>query len=124
VSLSEILREDVWRSLHPATRLIVKILQHVRSKINDMAEVRAYFEDDEIYITTYKSEIRIAPRRIEFKRRTRNSIRVQRVKLSRELSKEVLDVIKTAIIDILEYDYEPNYQHVVEALEKALEPTE
>jgi hypothetical protein len=123
-SLSEILREDVWRSLHPVTRLIIKILQHIRSKVNDIAEIRAYLDESEILITTYKSEIHISKRLIEFKRRTSNSLRVQRAKLSRELSEEVLDAIKTQIIDILEHDYEPNYSFIVELLEKALREPE
>jgi hypothetical protein len=121
----EILKEDMWKTLHPATRLVVKILQHIRSKLEDGAEIRAYFDDNEIYITTYKSEIRITPRRIEFKRRARDSLQVQRVKLSRELNKEVLDVIKNEIVNILEHDYKPNYEGVIETLEKALrEPIE
>ena len=120
MSLAEILREDVWRELHPATKLIVKILQHVKSKLEDGAEIRAYFEDNEILVTTYKSEVRITPRRIEFKRRSGRSLRVQRIKLSKELSSEVIDEIKRAILDILECDYEPNYSIIVEILEKHL----
>jgi hypothetical protein len=120
-----ILKEDMWKTLHPATRLVVKIMQHVKSKLEDGAEVRAYFDDNEIYVTTYKSEVRVTPRRIEFKRRARDSLQVQRVKLSRELNKEVLDVIKNEIVSILEHDYEPNYSLIVETLEKALrEPRE
>jgi hypothetical protein len=121
IGLANILREDVWKTLHPATRLVVKILQHIKSKVDDAAEIRAHFYDNEIYVTTYKSEIRITTNKIEFKRRTRSELRVQRIKLSKELNKEVLDIIKNAIVDILEYDYEPNYSLVVETLEKALE---
>jgi translation initiation factor 2 beta subunit (eIF-2beta)/eIF-5 len=123
IGLADILREDVWRTLHPATRLVVKILQHIKSKIDDATEVRAYLDESEILITTYKSEIRITPTRLEFKRRSRSKLRVQRIKLSKELSKEVLDAIKTQIIDILEHDYEPDYSSLVEILEKALKPT-
>jgi hypothetical protein len=121
MSLSEVLRENIWRELHPATKLIVKILQHIRSKIKDGAEVRAYFDNNEILVTTYKSEIWITPTRLEFKRRTRSSLRVQRIK-TKELDAEVLNTIKNAIVDILEHDYEPNYQLIVESLEKALKP--
>jgi hypothetical protein len=117
---AEILREDVWRELHPASKLIVKILQHVKSKLEDGAEIRAYFEDNEILVTTYKSEARITRSKIEFKRRGRSSLRVQRLKLSKELSSEVIDEIKRAILDILECDYEPDYKLVVESLEKHL----
>jgi hypothetical protein len=120
MSLAEILREDTWKTLHPATKLVIKILQHIKDKIKDGAEVRAYFDEDELTITTYKSEVRITRSKIEFKRRERSSLRVQRLKLSRELSKEVLDVIKRAVVDILECDYEPDYQLIVEVLEKHL----
>jgi hypothetical protein len=116
--LDEILREDVWKSLHPATKLIIKILQHIRDKLNDGAEIQAYFDNEEILITTYKSEVRITPRRIEFKRRGGRSLRVQRIKV--KLSDEVINEIKRAILDILECDYEPDYKLVVEVLEKHL----
>jgi len=115
--LAEILKEDVWKELHPATKLVVKALQHIKSKLEDGAEIRAYFEDDEILVTTYKSEIRISKKEILFKRRGARSLRVQRIKLNKELS---IDEVKRAIIDILEYGYEPDYRSVVEALENVL----
>jgi hypothetical protein len=125
MSLAEILHADTWKSLHPATKLIIKVLQHIKSKLEDGAEIRAYFDNDEVVIATYKSEIRITPRRIEFKRRARDSLRVQRIKLDKEMSNEVIDEIKRAVVDILEHDYEPNYSIIVETLEKALrEPRE
>jgi hypothetical protein len=74
--LAEILKEDVWKTLHPATKLVVKVLQHIKSKLDDGAEIRAYFDEDEIIVTTYKSEIRITKNNIEFKRRARDSLRV------------------------------------------------
>ena len=118
--LAEILKEDVWKELHPATKLVVKVLQHIKGKLEDGAEIQAYFEDDEILVTTYKSEIRISKKEISFKRKGATSLRVQRIKLNKELSIESIDEIKKAIIDILEYGYEPNYQSVVKTLEYAL----
>jgi len=118
--LAEILKEDMWKELHPATKLVVKVLQHIKGKLEDGAEIQAYFEDDEILVTTYKSEIRISKKEISFKRKGATSLRVQRIKLNKELSIESIDEIKKAIIDILEYGYEPNYQSVVKTLEYAL----
>jgi len=114
----QILHVDVWSKLHPATKLVVKILQHVRSKLDNMTEVRAFLDDCEIVLTTYRSEIRIDKNGIEFKRKTGNSMRVQRAKV--ELSNEIVDAIKKSILDMLEHDAEPNYPFVVEVLEKHL----
>jgi CBS domain containing-hemolysin-like protein len=114
--LEKILHVDTWSKLHPATRLVVKILQHIRSKIDDMTEVHASLYEDEIVVTTYKSEIRIRRNIIEFKRRTVNDIIVQRAKI--ELSKELIDAIKKQILAILEHDAEPDYSFVVETFEK------
>lgn len=124
MELEKILHMDTWGTLHPVTKLIIKILQHIKSKLDDIAEIRAYLEDDEILVTTYKSEIRIAKKVIEFKRRTKNSLRVQRARLYRELSNEVIDIIKKTIIDMLEHGCEPDYSLIVETLEKALRPEE
>ena len=109
-----------WENLHPATRIIVKILQHIKSKIDNFAEVRVSFLDDDIIVTTYKSEIRISKNEISFKRWTEDNstIRVQRVKI--ELSDELIDIIKKQILDILEHDAEPNYRFIVEVFEKTL----
>ena len=121
--LEKILHVDVWSQLHPATKLIIKILQHVRDKVRDGAEVRAYFDSEEILVTTYRSEVRISRSMVEFKRRGRGGLRVQRIKHIK-LSSEVIDEIKKAIVDILEHDCEPNYPLIVDILEKALRPEE
>ena len=115
-TLAEILKEDTWKSLHPATKLVVKVLQHIRDKLNDGAEIRAYFDNEEILITTYKSEIRISENGIGFKRRTARTLRVQRAKV--KLTREILDTIKNEILVVLESDVEPNYAFIVEVLEK------
>jgi hypothetical protein len=122
VSIAEILKEENWKSLHPATKIVVKALQHIRSKVKDIAEVRAYFEDDELIVTTYKSEFRVTTQLIEFKRRSAKTLRVQRARV--KLSREIINAIKNEIITILEYDYEPNYSHIVELLEKHLRKEE
>ena len=118
--LADILHEDYWKNLHPSTRIIVKILQHIKSKIDNFAEVRVSFLDDDIIVTTYKSEIRISKNEISFKRWTEDNstIRVQRVKI--ELSDELIDIIKKQILDILEHGAEPNYRFIVEVFEKTL----
>jgi hypothetical protein len=117
-TLAEILREENWKTLHSATRLIVKILQHIRSKIDDVAEVRAYLEDDEILITTYKSEIRITRNEISFKRKSGDAIRVQRAKIN--IPDEVYRTIKQEILLVVEHDAQPNYSFIIETLEKHL----
>jgi hypothetical protein len=116
-TLAQILREDVWRSLRKPSKLIVKILQHIHSKVNGGSEVRAYFDDDEILVTTSRSEIRVTPRMLEFKRRTENSLRVQRVKLVHGLSQDLLNLIKGEIVAVLEHGHEPNYALIIGALE-------
>jgi hypothetical protein len=113
------LHVDVWSKLHPATKLVVKILQHVRSKVDDIAEVRVSIGDDnEILVSTHKSSIYIAKNLIEFKRKTGNGIRVQRAKV--ELNNELIDVIKKSILDIVEHDADPDYGFIVELSEKTL----
>lgn len=119
---------DYWKNLHPATKLIVKIFQHIRSKLYDLAEVRARLDDDMILITTYKSEIRISKVNneitISFKRwdgdTTHLKMRVQRAKIELEEKEleELLDIIKKQILDMLEYDTEPDYRFIVETSEK------
>jgi hypothetical protein len=117
--LDKILHVDVWSKLHPATKLLIKILQHVRSKVDDLAEVRVSIgDDDEILVSTHKSSIYIAKNLIEFKRKTGNDIRVQRAKV--ELNNELIDVIKKSILDIVEHDADPDYGFIVELSEKTL----
>ena len=116
--LDKILHVDVWSELHPATKLVVKILQHVKSKLDDAAEVRAYLEDDEILVTTYKSEIRITRSEISFKRKSGDAIRVQYAKIN--INDEVYKTIKQEIQNIIMHDAEPNYAFIVETLEKHL----
>ena|GEM_PF-3690791 len=114
--LDKILHVDVWSKLHPATKLVIKILQHVRSKVDDMAEVRVSIGDDnEILVSTHKSSIYIAKNLIEFKRKTGNDIRVQRAKV--ELNNELIDVIKKSILDIVEHDADPDYETIVNIFE-------
>jgi hypothetical protein len=115
-TLAEILREENWKSLHPATRLVVKILQHIRSKIDDAAEVRASLDDEEILVTTYKSEIRITRNEISFKRKSGDTIRVQREKIN--IPDEAYKAVKQEIQNILEHNTEPNYSFIIETLEK------
>jgi hypothetical protein len=117
-SLAEILREDYWSNLHPTTKLIIKILQHIKSKLDDVAEVRAYLEDDEMLITTCKSEIRITKSEISFKRKSGEAIRVQRAKIN--IPDEVYKTIKQEVQYIIMHDAEPNYSFVIETLEKHL----
>jgi len=114
--LDRILHVDVWNKLSLETKVIVKILQHIRSKMYDGAEVRAWLDDDEIIITTYKSEIRITNYMIKFKRRTADgALRVQYVRM--KLDNELINAIKKEIINILEYDTEPDYETIVNTLE-------
>jgi hypothetical protein len=115
-TLAEILHVDTWSQLHPATKLVVKILQHVKSKLDDAAEVRAYLEDDEILVTTYKSEIRITRNEISFKRKSGDAIRVQHAKIS--IPEEAYKAVKQEIQNILEHNAQPNYSFIVETLEK------
>jgi hypothetical protein len=116
--LDKILHVDVWSELHPATKLVVKILQHVKSKLDDAAEVRAYLEDDEILVTTYKSEIRITRNEISFKRKSGDAIRVQRAKIN--IPDEVYRTIKQEILLVVEHNAQPNYSFIIETLEKHL----
>jgi hypothetical protein len=121
--LDKILHVDVWVQLHPVTKLVVKILQHLRSKIDDMAEVRLYESDSEILVTTYKSEIRITPVLIEFVRKTADgALRVQRARFKE--NREIFEALKREIELVVVHNAEPNYSLVVEALEKYLKPEE
>ena len=123
--LDRILHVDVWNKLSLETKVIVKILQHIRSKMYDGAEVRAWLDDDEIIITTYKSEIRINNCMIKFKRKTADgALRVQYVRM--KLDNELINAIKKEIINILEYDTEPDYETIVNMIENHLnsEPAE
>jgi len=115
--LDKILHVDVWSKLHPATKLVIKILQHIKDKLRDGAEVRAWLDDeDEVVIKTYKSEARISKNAIRFKRKASDgSLRVQMVKV--ELSDEVFKEIREEIANILEYDTEPCYEMIVNTLE-------
>jgi hypothetical protein len=110
-----------WERLHPVTRIVIKILQHLQSKLNDFAEIRLYLlEDGSLFITTYKSEIRISKDGVFFKRWSWDNsvIRVQRAKI--ELPDELIEIVKTQILDLLDHDIEPNYRFVAEAFEKTL----
>jgi hypothetical protein len=121
--LDKILHVDVWAQLHPVTKLVVKILQHLRSKIDDMAEVRLYESDSEILVTTYKSEIRITPVLIEFVRKTADgALRVQRARFKE--NREIFEALKREIELVVVHNAEPNYSLVVEVLEKYLKPEE
>jgi len=105
-----------WNKLHPVAKLVIKILQHVKSKMDDVAEVRVYFDNEEITITTHISEIRITPQIVEFKRRKNNILRVQRAKV--RLPENAIKAIKNEVISIVENDVEPDYQALIEILEK------
>jgi hypothetical protein len=118
LELTEILSEDVWNTLHPVAKIVVKILQHVYSKLNDMAEVRVLFDDDQITVTTHKSRFTIGKDGIEFIRRYGNEVRVQRAKI--KLSKEVIETVKEQIMRIVEYGSNPDYGLVISEIEKAL----
>jgi len=115
--LDKILHVDVWNTLPPATKIVVKILQHIRSKLDDGAEIRAWLDDeDELIITTRKSEVRISKNSVKFKRRAADgSLRVQYVRV--ELSDEVFKEIREETANILEYDTEPCYEMIVNTLE-------
>jgi len=120
--LDKILHVDVWTQLHPATKLVIKILQHVRDKLNDIAEVRASLTDDEILVTTYKSEIRITRNEISFKRKSGDAIRVQRAKIN--INDEVYKTIKQEIENTIMHGAEPNYSFIVNTLDKHLRGSE
>jgi len=104
------------------TKIIIKALQHIKSKLNDMAEVRAYVDDILIIVTTYKSKLMIDGINgvIEFIRYIgdKTMIRAQRAKV--KLPREVLEFIGGQIMLMLESDAEPNYGYIVYSIEKAL----
>jgi hypothetical protein len=123
MDLKNILHEDVWRKLHPATKGVVKILQHLRNKILDMAEVRVTFSSDSITITTYKSKSTIGKDGIEFIRWNGDhqlvaEIRVQRAKVS--LPNEVIETVKEQVMAMIEYGSDPDYGLIVYTIEKAI----
>lgn len=121
MNLAELLNKDVWTRLHPATKIVIKALQHIKSKISDMAEVRASIDDCCIVVTTNKSKLMIDGINgiIEFIRYIGNvMIRAQRARV--KLPKDVIEVIGEQIRLVLESDAEPHYGLVAYVVEKAL----
>ena len=119
MSLDEVLHVDTWSRLHPVAKLVVKILQHVKSKINDMAEIRLYESENSIVVTTYKSEIRITPTSIEFKRKaTDGSVRVQRAEF--EENRKIFEALKQELELVIIHNAEPLYKHIAEYIDAQL----
>jgi hypothetical protein len=133
LNLEKVLVNETWSKLHPATKLIVKIIQHVRDKLNDGAEVRIFYdeekEDDvvkyvELKVTTCTSEITITKEGVEFMRKrvweSQNefgfNMRVQRVRV--RLPAEAVKMIKNVLLDLIEGVYTVDMYDVVVKFEE------
>jgi hypothetical protein len=108
LNLDKVLHKDVWSYLHPATKILVKALQHIRDKVKDGAEVRIFCYRSnggnmEVEVTTYKSRFRISVNGIEFHREKMScnccSIRVQKMRI--KLSQEAVKLVETTIRDLI-----------------------
>ena len=118
MSHEDVLHIDTWSRLHPVAKLAVKILQHVKSKINDMAEIRLYESENSIIVTTYKSEIRVTPTSIEFKRRATDAVRVQRAEF--EENRKIFEALKQELELVIIHNAEPLYKHIAEYIDAQL----
>jgi hypothetical protein len=106
------------QTLNPIAKLVMKILQHIKSKLDDYAEVRLYTDDNEIYVSTYMSEVKITRNSIEFKRvKPNNTIIVQRMK-NIQLSDDIFKLIRDELVNIIVHDAEPNYDLISKISEK------
>jgi len=106
------------QTLNPAIKLILKILQHIKSKLDDCAEVRLYADDNNVYVSTHISEIKITRNSIEFKRVKPKMIIVQRAK--KEIPEEIFRLIKDEIMNIVLHDTEPNYDLIISKISEKM----
>jgi hypothetical protein len=133
LNLEKVLVNETWSRLHPATKLIVKIIQHIRDNLNNFAELRVFYneekEDDvvknvELRITTHMSEIAITKEGIEFVRKrvweSRDefgfNMRVQRVRV--RLPAEAVNMVKNVVLDLIEGVYTVDMYDIVVKFEE------
>jgi hypothetical protein len=133
LGLEKVLHVETWSKLHPATKLIVKVLQHIRSKLSDGAEVRIFYNEEregdiarniEMEVTTHKSKILITKEGIEFVRKKEwesqeesgFTMKVQRIKV--RLPAEAVRMVKRAILDLIEGCYTVDIYEIATKLQE------
>jgi hypothetical protein len=134
INLGKVLHVDIWKHLHPLTKIIIKVTQHIYNKLQDGALVRIWYEEDEnlehveMYVTTYKSRIVLTPEMVEFVRwscREEDSkhscvVRVHRMRT--KIPVEVLLHVKREWLDMLEFDYPIDMLQLVAIVQKYVDP--